>query len=270
MKFRTTIRKGGATSEARGEEVRAIFKMPSWLKVTFGSGVKRSAVIRLAKNLSAMLTAGLSLSRALWVIERQSSNTRLKAIAAAMSEAIRQGSSFHEALAAHPKVFSGLFVAMARAGEESGTLADSLGVVALQMERAEELSKKIKGAMIYPAIVISAIVVVAVLMLIYVVPILTSTFAALGVKVPLATRAIVALSTFMSTHVLLVFGGLAALVVGTAAFVRAPQGGALVVAGALHLPVVGELVRETYSARTARTLSSLLSSGVPVLDALTI
>lgn len=298
MKFRTTIRKGGATSEARGEEVRiveadsrfavyeqvqkeggvvmhieevrAIFKMPSWLKVTFGSGVKRSAVIRLAKNLSAMLTAGLSLSRALSVIERQSSNTRLKAIAAAMSEAIRQGSSFHEALAAHPKVFSGLFVAMARAGEESGTLADSLGVVALQMERAEELSKKIKGAMIYPAIVISAIVVVAVLMLIYVVPILTSTFAALGVKVPLATRAIVALSTFMSTHVLLVFGGLAALVVGTAAFVRSPPGGALVLKIALRLPIIGELVRETYSARTARTLSSLLSSGVPVLDALTI
>ncbi len=291
MKFRTTIRKGEGAEEVRIieaptrfavyeqvqkeggvvtliSEARTIFRMPAWLKLTFGSGVKRSAVIRLAKNLSAMLTAGLSLSRALSVVERQSANKRLKVIAAAMSESIRQGSSFHEALAAHPKVFSGLFVAMARAGEESGTLADSLAVVALQMERAEELAKKIKGAMIYPAIVISAIVIVAVLMLIYVVPILTSTFTALGVKVPLATRAIVALSTFMSGNVLLVFGGLLTLVVGTIAFVRSSSGGALVLQISLRLPIINELVRETYSARTARTLSSLLSSGVPVLDAL--
>lgn len=291
MKFRTTIRRGEGPEEVRVIEapsrfavyeqvqkeggvvmlIRAsqtVFKLPAWLNITFGSGVKRSAIIRLAKNLSAMLTAGLSLSRALSVVERQSSNKRLKAIAAAMSESIRQGSSFHEALAAHPKVFSGLFVAMARAGEESGTLADSLAVVALQMERAEELARKIKGAMIYPAIVISAIVIVAVLMLIYVVPILTSTFTALGVKVPLATRAIVALSTFMSSHVELVFGGIVATVVGGIAFVRSSRGGALIIAAALHLPVIGELVRETYSARTARTLASLLSSGVPVLDAL--
>src|SRR3989338_2664992 len=196
MKFRTTIRKEDVPDEVRIieapsrfnvyeqvqkeggvvtliEEARPLFTMPAWLNVTFGSGVRRSAIIRLAKNLSAMLSAGLSLSRALSVIERQSANKRLKAVTVSMSEAIRKGSSFHEALAEHPKVFSPLFVAMARAGEESGTLADSLGVVALQMERAEELSKKIKGAMIYPAIVISAISVVAILMLIYVVPILT-------------------------------------------------------------------------------------------------
>lgn len=293
MKFRTTIRKEDVPDEVRIieapsrfnvyeqvqkeggvvtliEEARPLFTMPAWLNVTFGSGVRRSAIIRLAKNLSAMLSAGLSLSRALSVIERQSANKRLKAVTVSMSEAIRKGSSFHEALAEHPKVFSPLFVAMARAGEESGTLADSLGVVALQMERAEELAKKIKGAMIYPAIVISAIVVVAILMLIYVVPILTSTFTALGVKVPLMTRAIVALSSFMSSHILLVFGGLVALVIGGIAFVRSSTGSALILAGALHLPVIGELARETYSARTARTLSSLLTSGVPVLDALAI
>lgn len=292
MKFRATIRKEGSP----GEEVRVIdaasrfavyeqvqkeggtvtrisevspgLTLPAWLTVSIGSGVRRSAIIRMAKNLSAMLAAGLSISRGLSVIERQSSNKRLKAIAKTMSDAIQQGSSFHEALAAHPKVFSPLMVAMSRAGEESGSLADSLNVVALQMERSEELTKKIRGAMIYPSIVLIAIVIVAVLMLVYVVPTLTATFASLGVKVPLTTRAIVALSNFMTSNIILVVVGLVAAVLGGAAFVRSQRGRIIILAITLHLPVVGEIARETYSARTARTLSSLLSSGVPVLDAL--
>src|SRR3989344_5717625 len=291
MRYRTTIRKADGALEERVvegasrfavyeqvqksggtvthiSEVRGRFHAPAWLNLSFGSPVRRSVVIRLAKNISAMLGAGLSLSRALSIVERQAANKRLKAIAVGVSEAIRGGSSFHEALAKYPKVFTGLFVAMARAGEESGTLADSLGVVALQMERTEELTKKVRGAMIYPAIVLIAIIIVAVLMLIYVVPTLTKTFTELGVAVPLTTQVIVALSDFMAANVLLVFVGLVAFFVGLIAFVRSRVGSALVTRVALHLPVIGELVRETYAARTARTLSSLLSAGVPVLRAL--
>ncbi len=293
MHFRAIIQKEGASDEIRVIEAPSRFAvyeqvqkeggvvtsitdahagmhMPAWANITIGSGVKRSAIIRMAKNLSAMLAAGLSLSRGLSVIERQSSNKRLKTIASEMSEAIRKGGSFHEALGAHPKVFSGLMVAMARAGEESGSLGDSLSVVALQMERAEELSKKVRGAMIYPAIVMVAIVIVAILMLVYVVPTLTQTFVSLGVAVPLTTRAIVALSNFMTSHILLVLALISAVVVGSIAFVRSKQGSAVVLTGALHLPVIGELVQETYSARTARTLASLLTAGVPVLEALAI
>jgi len=186
------------------------------------------------------------------------------------AESIKKGSSFCEALAEYPRVFPQIFVAMARAGEESGSLADSLNVVALQMERSEELVRKIKGAMIYPAIVVSAVIIVGILMLIYVVPTLSSTFASLGVQVPLATRIIVALSDFMVAHDLFVLAALIALVAGSVLFIRSRIGSNLVVAGALHLPVVGELVRETYTARASRTLSSLLSAGVPVLDALAI
>ena len=224
----------------------------------------------MAKNLSAMLSAGLSLSRALSIIERQSGNKRLKKIVVELSDSIRKGSSFHEALAGHSKVFPKILVAMVRSGEESGSLADALAVVGLQMERSEELIRKIRGAMIYPAIVITAIVIVGILMLIYVVPTLTSTFTSLGVQVPLATRIIVALSDFMVAHVTLVLLMLIALVIGGIAFVRSRRGSAIVLWVALRLPVIGELVRETYTARAARTLSSLLSSGVPVLDALSI
>lgn len=293
MKFRTTIRKEGAPNQTRVieapsrfavydqiqkeggtvlelQEGEENFKIPAWLNVNIGNGVKRAQIIRTAKNLSAMLSAGLSISRALSVIERQSNNKRLKTIVGGLSESIKKGSSFHEALTAYPKVFPEIFVAMTRAGEESGSLADSLTVVALQMERSEELIRKIRGAMIYPSIVITAVVIVGILMLIYVVPTLTSTFTQLGVQVPLATRVIVALSNFMVANVALVLLALIICVVGGIFFVRSRLGSRMVLAIALYLPVVGELVRETYTARASRTLSSLLSAGVPVLEALSI
>ncbi|MDO8566680.1 MAG: type II secretion system F family protein [bacterium] len=261
-------KEGGVVTELR--EIEGGLKLPAWFSITIGTGVKRIEIIHTAKNLSAMLSAGLSLSRALSVIERQSNNKRLKAIATGLSDSIKKGSSLHEALAQYPRVFSGLFIAMAKAGEESGSLADSLSIVALQMERSEELSRKIKGAMIYPSIVIIAIIIVGILMLMYVVPTLTSTFTSLGVQVPLATRVIVAISNFMVANSLLVLFSIVLFIAGGIIFVRSRIGGSIVLAGALYLPVVGELVRETYAARASRTLSSLLSSGVPVLDALSI
>lgn len=293
MRFRITVRKEGAPDEVRDIEAATRFAVydlvqkeegtvvalaertggfafPAWLNFNIGTGIKRAEVIRTAKNLSAMLSAGLSLSRALSVIERQSNNKHLRAIATGLSESVKKGSSFHEALATYPNVFPQIFIAMARAGEESGSLADSLTVVALQMERSEELIRKIRGAMIYPAIVITAVIIVGILMLIYVVPTLTSTFTSLGVQVPLATRIIVAISDFMVANVTLVLVALLALVVGGIAFVRSRIGNRMVLAIALHLPVIGELVRETYTARASRTISSLLTAGVPVLDALSI
>lgn len=263
------VQKEGGVVIKLSEKERGL-TLPSWLFISFGSGVKRIEIVHMAKNLSAMITAGLSLARALSVIERQSGNKRLKAIVTGLSEAIKRGSSFHEALAAYPNVFSELFIAMARAGEESGSLAESLSIVGLQMERSEELVRKIKGAMIYPAIVMTAILIVGVLMLIYVVPTLTSTFESLGVKLPLATQIIVDLSNFMVANVVLVLVLIVAVVAGGISFVRSKTGSALVLMASLYMPVINEIVRETYAARASRTLSSLLSSGVPVLEALSI
>jgi len=293
MKYRVTIQRQGAPDEERVVEAVTRFAiydqiqkeggivtaltedkggiaLPAWLNISFGTGVKRIEIIRMARNLSAMLSAGLSLSRALSVIERQSGNQYLKKIAVSLSESIKRGSSFHEALALFPAVFPPLFTAMAKAGEESGSLTDALNVVGVQMERSEELTRKVKGAMIYPSIVITAILIVGVLMLIYVVPTLTATFESLGVALPITTQIIVAVSGFMVAHSIIVLGGLALVIMGGVAFVRSEEGSALVLRASLRLPVIGELVRETYTARTARTLSSLLSASVPVLDALAI
>lgn len=293
-RFRVTIRKEGAPDEVRDVEAESRFNVYDQVReeggfvtsieeahtfsfgalsrfnISIGTGIKKMEVVRTAKNLSAMLAAGLSLSRALSIIERQSSNKHLKAVAAGLAESVKKGSSFNEALALYPAVFPEVFVAMVRAGEESGSLAASLSIVALQMERSEELKRKIKGAMIYPTIVITAVVIVGILMLLFVVPTLTATFTSLGVQIPLATRIIVALSNFMINNVTLMLLILLTLVAGGVFFVRSKVGSRLLTAGALHVPVLGELVRETYTARAARTISSLLAAGVPVLDALSI
>jgi type IV pilus assembly protein PilC len=243
---------------------------PSWLNLKLTSGIKTEEKITFTKNLGAMLTAGLTLSRALSVIERQSSNKNLKAIVTNLEAEVRKGTSFYEALAKHPNVFNKLFIAMTKAGEESGTLADSLKVVGKQMERSYSLSKKIRSAMIYPAIILFAIVVIGVLMMIYVVPTLSTTFKELGVELPAATRAIIGISDYMASHVIIVFTMLVVAIGLLMLFTRSKFGGNLILMFSLHIPIIGNLVRETMSARVARALSSLLSSGVEMLTAIAI
>jgi len=292
MKFKVTFRKEDGTSDTRtveaanrfsvysdaekaGESVTALEEIAggsfvSKLNFTFGTGIKTDEQITFTKNMGAMLTAGLTLSRALSVMERQSSNKQLKKIVLALEAEVKAGNAFHEALAEHPKVFSKLYIAMAKAGEESGTLASSLAIVARQMERNNTLVKKVRGAMIYPGVILSAIVVIGILMMVFVVPTLASTFISLGVKLPLTTQIILAVSNFMVAHFILVIIGILIFIALMVLAARSQTGRVIVVKLALHAPVVGELMKETYAARAARTLSSLLASGVEMLTALSI
>jgi type IV pilus assembly protein PilC len=293
MKFSVTLKKEDGTEEKRVVDAPSRFAVyadiekegatvislkegggglstPKWLDIKLTSGVKMEERITFTKNLSAMLAAGLTLSRALSVIERQTGNKSLKAIVVDLGARVKKGDAFNEALASHPKVFNKLFVAMTKAGEESGTLAEALKVVGKQMERSSTLQKKIKGAMIYPCIILFAIAVIGVLMMIYVVPTLAATFKQMGAELPDATKAVIAISDFMSSHVILVFIILFVSIAALISFLRSKVGGTIVLAVALRLPVIGTLVRETYSARAARALSSLLSSGVEMLSAISI
>lgn len=241
-----------------------------FLSGLFEKRVKVDDRILFAKNLSSMLTAGLSLSRALSVIERQHKGRGLESIAHAVGVSVAKGSSLHESLEEHPKVFSKLFVSMVKAGEESGTLADALSVVGLQMERAHTLMKKVRGAMIYPAILVIAVIGIAVLMLVYIVPTLSATFADLGSELPALTRAIIGISDFLIHNAILSLILVGLFSVGVFFSARTKQGAALLGAIVLKLPIIGTIVQETYAARTARTLSSLLAAGVEVLQAIEI
>ncbi len=262
------IEKEGATVLSLAEG--GGFGTPKWLDINLTSGVKTEERITFAKNLSAMLGAGLALSRALSVIERQTANKALKKIVEDLEARVKKGDAFYESLAAHPQIFNRLFVAMTKAGEESGNLADALKTIAKQMDRSFTLQKKIKGAMIYPCIILFAIAVIGVLMMIYVVPTLSATFKDMGAELPAATTFIINMSDFMSSHVITVFLLLIGLTGAFILFLRSKVGSNLLLIVALRIPVIGTLVRETFSARAARTMSSLLSSGVEMLNAIAI
>lgn len=224
----------------------------------------------LTRNLSAMLEAGLTTSRALSVMEKQSKNPRLKSILTDLISDVQRGSPFSMALAKFDNVFSPLLISMVRSGEESGKLAESLRVVSTQMEKANNLKKKIRGALMYPSIVLLAMVVIGILMLIYVVPTLTQTFSELGTELPPTTQAIISISNFLSANPLLSLVILVVAVGGFLAFLRTPRGKNITDWVMLRVPVISALVMETNSARTARTLSSLLSAGVDMVLALAI
>jgi type IV pilus assembly protein PilC len=232
--------------------------------------VKEADKVVLTRNLGAMLSAGLSLSRALTVMGKQTKNKSLKDVLSGVREAVEKGGAFHEALGAYPKIFTPLMIAMVKAGEESGKLAESLAVISEQLDRAYTLKKKVRGALIYPCIVVSALIAVGVLMLIFIVPTLTKTFNELHAELPASTRFIIALSEFLTTHTLL---AAIMFVVGAIAFIyalRTKAGKRTFNWILLRFPVIGTLVKETNSARTARTLSSLLSSGVEIVRAISI
>jgi type IV pilus assembly protein PilC len=236
----------------------------------FLSKVKLDELVMSTRNMAAMLRAGLPLSRALSVIERQTKNPRLKGIMVDVRAEINKGNQFNAALAKYPETFSKLYVAMVRAGEESGGLAPSLETIAMQLERSSNLRKKIKGAMIYPAIVITVMVILGILMMVYVMPTITDTFLKLGVDLPLTTRILIGTSQFMTAHGLLVAVGAMVAIGGVISFVRTSFGRRLFHLGLIYLPVIGNLVKQTNSAYTGRTLSSLLASGVDVMGAIEI
>jgi type IV pilus assembly protein PilC len=236
----------------------------------FLSKVKLDELVMSTRNMAAMLRAGLPLSRALSVIERQSSNPRMKGIMATVREEISKGKQFNEALSAYPETFSKLYVAMVRAGEESGGLAPSLETIALQLERSSNLRKKIKGAMIYPAIVITVMAIIGILMMVYVMPTITSTFVKMNVDLPLSTRILIGMSDFFSNHGLLAALGFITIVGCIIWFGRTTPGRRFFHLVLIHLPVIGNLVKQTNAAYTGRTLASLLSSGVDVIGAIQI
>lgn len=221
--------------------------------------------ITLARNLGAMLEAGLPLSRALTVMERQIKNPRLNKIVVEVNTSVKQGKTLSDSLALHPRVFNKLFVSMVRAGEESGTLAKSLKNLSEQMNAVYLLQKKVKGALVYPAVIICLMIGIGILMLVYVVPTLTGTFKELGVELPWSTRLIIGISDALRNHSLLFLLGAIGVGIGVYFGARAKTTRRAFDFLILRIPIIGILVKETNAARTARTLSALLAAGVEVV-----
>ncbi len=222
------------------------------------------------RNLGAMIDAGLSLSRALTITERQTANQKLKRIVSEINEKIKKGSSLSECLKNYPEVFSTLVISMVQSGEESGNLVDSLNVVSDQMEKQYALNKKIKGAMVYPGVILGAMIVIGVFMLLYIVPTLTKTFSELNIELPASTQFIIGLSDFIKNNAII---SVLIIIVSSLLiylFGKSSTGKRFFDTVLLHIPMISEMVKEINSARTTRTLASLLSAGVPFVRALQI
>lgn len=254
-----------ATESSKFGFQNTLFKL-----LPFLGSVSTVQKIAFAKNLSAMIKAGLSLSRALSVIERQASSAKFKAVVEGLNLEIRKGKTLSEALRNYPNIFSNLFVSMAKAGEESGGLSEALANVALQMDKTYRLQKKIKGAMIYPAVIITVMIIVGILMFIFVVPGITETFKELNTELPFSTKLIIGISDFFTSHWFLALLTILLLIVGSYLYFKTPFGKRSWDKTVTKLPLVGDLVREANAARMARTLSSLLIAGVPVAQSILI
>ncbi|MDR3558425.1 MAG: type II secretion system F family protein [Candidatus Pacebacteria bacterium] len=242
----------------------------SMLHFSIGGRVKTQDKINFARNLGLMLKAGLALSRALSVLERQSKNKALKKVLNDLIENINKGMSFADSLEKHPKVFSQLFSSMIHAGEQSGTLAESLKAVADQMDSSYTLTRRIRGAMMYPAVIFCVMIVIGILMMIFVIPTLLSTFESLGAPLPPTTQFILNMSNVFQRYGIFILIGLAAVAYVWYLWSKKPSGKKVIHMAILKMPIVGPLAQEVNSARTARTLSSLLHSGVGVVESVTI
>ena len=226
--------------------------------------------IVFARNLATMIQAGISLSRALGIILKQTQNPKFKIVLRSISDEIDKGQTLSGGMEKHPNIFPAVFVSMVRAGEESGGLVEALSVVGGQMEKTYTLKKKVRGAMMYPAIVLLVMVAVGVLMMIYVVPGLAASFKEVEVELPFLTKIVIGISEFLQNQLLLTIGIVVAAGAVVVWYKRTAFGGRSIDFTVVRLPIFGKIIREFNSALVTRTLSSLISAGVDIVRAIDI
>jgi type IV pilus assembly protein PilC len=224
--------------------------------------------VLFTRQLSTLISAGLPLARALATAKNQVTNTELKAVIQDISASVEGGSALSAAFAKHPKVFNQVYISLVAAGETSGTLDEALKRIAAQQEKDAAIASKLRGAMVYPIIVLSVVILVVVFMLTTVLPQVGKLYADLHRTLPIYTRVLLGISSFITHFWYLVIIVFVAAVFGVRMYVKTDQGRYQIDKLKLKLPLVGVLFEKVYMARFARTLGTLLTSGVPVLDGL--
>lgn len=232
--------------------------------------IKLRDKILFTRNLGGMLKSGLPIYRAITILEKQAKNPQFQKVLRDLMSVINGGGSLGDALSKHPKVFPPFFNAMIHAGEESGTLPSSLETIGAYLQKSYELKRKVKGAMMYPAVILSVVGIVGVLMFIFVVPTLVNMFSEIGTELPKSTQIVVWLSDSVQTQGLLLLIILAAFIGGGVYVFRSQKIKPHLHKIVLRLPMIKAMVKEINTARTARTLSSLLDSGVSLVRSIDI
>jgi type IV pilus assembly protein PilC len=234
------------------------------------SGVAAVDLVVFTRQFATMISSGLPLVQCLDTLGRQTPNKRLGEIVMQVKADVEAGASFTEALRKQPQVFGDFYVNMVEAGEAGGVLDTILTRLAVYLEKSRTLRGKVKGAMAYPAAIVAVAVLVMIFMLIYVIPIFADLFESFGGALPAPTRLVMALSSGVKTVILYVIVAAVAAVWAFRWFRRTASGRRLVDTALLKAPVFGSLIEKVAVASFARTLATLVSSGVPILDGLAI
>jgi type IV pilus assembly protein PilC len=241
------------------------------LNVTLFERVKPAELTVLTRQLATMVASGMTLLRALYVLEEQTESKPLKDAVVNVRKDVEAGLLFSAALARYPKVFNPLYVAMVESGETSGRLDDALLRVADQLEKEDALRRQVKSAMVYPTVVVSFAAIVLFALITFLVPVFVNVFKDFGGKLPSITQFTVDLSNIMSHQWYLLFGGAIAIVVSFRKWKRSSWGRPQWDRVRLHFPFkIGTVVQKVAIARWSRTLASLVSAGVPILQAIDI
>lgn len=222
------------------------------------------------RNLSVMVSSGLTVSRAIHNLSVQTQNKTFQNILDNVHDDLQAGKTLSEGLSKYPSVFSELFVNMIYVGEVSGNLEEVLDILALQLEKENDLLSKVRGALIYPAVIVVAMLGIGVFMLTYILPKITSTFKDMNVELPASTMAIMGASDFLREHAFLSAALFIGIVIGVKMFAGTTPGKRFFDFIFVRMPIIGNIVVKVNVARFARIYSSLLKSGVSVVNSLTI
>ncbi len=232
--------------------------------------VQSADVVVFSRQFATMIGAGLPLIQCLDILQSQQENKTFKKILKEIKEKVEAGSTLAEALGKYPQTFDDLFVNMVAAGETGGILDTILDRLSAYMEKAMKLKKQVKSAMTYPVIVLIIAVLVIGVILVFVIPVFEKMFADFGGALPAPTQIVVSLSRFVKGNILYMIGAVVAFVFAFRRFYKTEKGRVLVDDYMLKLPVFGMLLRKVAVAKFTRTLGTMVSSGVPILDALDI
>ena len=247
---------------AKGKEIT--------ISLPFGKKVQQRSIAIFTRQLATMIDAGLPLVQSLEILASQQDSKVFKGILREIREDVEGGSTFAGALKKHPNVFNDLYTNLVVAGEEGGILDNILNRLANYIEKAEALKKKVKSALVYPSVIVTVAVAVVMILMIFVIPVFEQMFSSAGQNLPLPTLIVVMISKFVRKYVFIV---VPALILGfflLRKYHQTESGKILMDRFLLKAPVFGELFRKIAVARFSRTLGTLVSSGVPILDGLNI
>ena len=249
----------------------SVREAPTQLRIPLPrAGVKTRDVVIFTRQFATMINAGLPLVQSLSILAQQTENKALKDITKAVVYDVEAGNTLADALGKHPKAFTDLYVNMVAAGEAGGILDTILLRLATFLEKNDALVRKVKGAMVYPGVIISVACIAVAVLLIFVIPPFQGIFASVNMELPLPTRVVIGASNILTRFWYFILGALALLVFGFRSYYSSSAGRKNVDGLALRAPVIGDLLRKSAVSRFTRTLGTLISSGVSILDGLEI